>query len=101
MTKSLDQSFGLTNVQTACDDIAGNILGLLQPDQTAGMASGQAALGQMVPHRFWQDQKAEGIGHMTAALANGTGKLLLGVLELIHQPRIGIGLFHRIEIFAL
>ena len=69
--------------------------------QGSGMSHGNLPLFHHSLHTFIQLQQPEGIGDDRPAFGNTPGNLLLGQAEFLHQPLIGPGLLHGIQVLSL
>ncbi|MNS93027.1 hypothetical protein D3C72_1271800 [compost metagenome] len=72
-----------------------------QGQQRAGVPHLQPARFQQQADGDRQLQQAQQVGHRCARATDGLGGLGMGQRELADQPLQGLGLFERIEVFAL
>ncbi len=78
-----------------------DLLFFRQAKQSTSVTHFQVAMGQHGLDNLWQRDKAQQVGHGNPRLADHIGDLLLGQVEFLLQPRKGVGLFDRVEVFTL
>ena len=76
-------------------------LGSSTASKRAGVAGGEATLFEKFLDGAFEFEEADGIGDGGAVFAGALGNLFLGQMEFINQALEGVGLFDRVEIFAL
>src|ERR1043166_9227736 len=99
-----DQTLSLTDIESILDDALGRQILLLlvgEAENHFGVAHRQTPLAEVSLNGRSQFEQAQGICHGRAAFADFEGDFLLRELKLLHQLRVALGLFHRIEVFAL
>ena len=65
------------------------------------MAHAERAVDDLGLYRVWKIEQSQQVGDMTARLVDDLAKRLLGVVELVGQPLIGLRLLDGVEILPL
>src|SRR5262249_51497613 len=98
---ALYEGFDLTDVEAPVKDLLSERLGVVATDESAGVASRDAAVLHHGLHASGQLQQAQSVGDVAARLADDLGQLLLAVVEALDQLAITGGFFDGVEVGAL